>query len=78
SNNSLMLSVEFGDCATSAGFIGPGSSTCYSGPICYALIVRRDSPEIRICSGHNYPRVEPGQTSSTGSAHHCRILPATG
>jgi len=33
---------------------------------------------IRICSGHNYPRVEPGQTISAGSAHHCRILPATG
>jgi len=40
-----MLSVKFGDCATSAGFIGPGSSTCYSGRVCYALIVRRDSPE---------------------------------
>jgi len=65
-------------CSLGAGRLDPSGDARYSGPICYAGIVWRDSPEVRYRSGHNYPGGGPGQTSWTGSNLQCRILPATG
>jgi len=61
-----------------AGGLDPSSDARYSGLICYAGIVWRDSPEIWVRSRHNYPGGGPGQTSWTGSDLQCRILSATG
>jgi len=61
-----------------AGRLDPGSGARYSGPICYAGIAWRDSPEVSVRSGHYHPGGGPGQTSWTRSDLQCRILPATG